>query len=430
MTLFQTEPLKDYEVLIVGFSGGLDSTVLLHFLSSQPLLRTKIRAIHINHGLSRHADSWQKHCESLCDVWGIPLSVYSVKVEPKNVEEEARLRRYAIFSSHLPEKGCLLLGHHQDDVAETLLLHLMRGSGLKGLCSIPKKRPFSRGVLFRPLFDQSRAAIEAYAKQHALQWVEDESNQNRDFSRNYLRHEVLPLLEQRWPKAKQKMVQSTYYLQEAQSNLEALAEIDCPALREPSTILSYEHLMHLDASRLINIIRTWLHRLSASMPSAQICRRILTEVMGAPPEKAPLVVFGKYQIRRYNSCLYLVSSLRPRASSIALSWSHFPEPLRLSSQEILIASPASTGIYVPPGSTVEVRYRCGGETLRIKQHTHLLKKLFQEHRVAPWLRSEIPLVHVNNELVCAVDFLTRDPYDNASPPYIYHVERRLQDEIV
>lgn len=415
-------------MLLVGFSGGLDSTVLLHLISNTPALHGKIRAVHINHGLSQYADAWQRHCEDICQAWNVSLSVHQVQVEPVNIEEDARLKRYAVFASELPSQGCLLLGHHQDDVAETLFLNLMRGSGLKGVGGIPERVIFARGTLFRPLLSCPRSEIQAYATQHALHWVEDESNDNRHFSRNYIRHEVLPTLQQRWPKANEKIAECARHLQEAQYNLYALAEIDCPLLREPTLSLPYEALLHLNEARLMNVIMTWLHRLGVQMPNAITCRRIINEIIYAAPDKTPVVAWGEYKVRRYESCLYL--SCGPDEQKSPKLWRNFPEPLRLNSREVLVAYPASSGFYAPPGAVVEVRYRLGGETLKRHQSTHLLKKLFQEHRVLPWLRGNIPLVYVNDELVCAVDFLMRDPYDDATPPHIYQIERRYQDETI
>ncbi len=415
-------------MLLVGFSGGLDSTVLLHLISSTPALYGKVRAVHVNHGLSQYAEAWQTHCEDVCQAWDVPLSVHQVQVERANIEEDARLKRYAVFASELCAKGCLLLGHHQDDVAETLFLNLTRGSGLKGISSIPERATFARGSLFRPLLSCSRAEIQAYAKQHDLHWIEDESNENRHFSRNYIRHEVLPTLQQRWPKANQKIAECARHLQEAQHNLYALAEIDCPTLREPASSLPYKDLLHLNEGRLMNIIMTWLHRLDVQMPSAITCRRIINEMMYAASDKTPIVAWGEHKVRRYDGCLYLSRGVDEQKSPKL--WRNFPEPLRIDSRQILVAYPASSGFYAPPGAIVEVRYRVGGETLKRHQSTHLLKKLFQEHRVLPWLRSDIPLVYVNDELVCAVDFLMRDPYDDASSSYIYQIERRYQDEAV
>lgn len=414
----------------MGFSGGLDSTVLLHLLMKNPQLRHKTHAIHINHGLSPNATLWQTHCQKICDSWEIPLTIRSVKVNPNNIEEDARLKRYEMFAAALPQQGCLLLGHHQDDVAETVFLNLMRGSGVKGLGRIRESYPFGQGVLLRPLLPFSKDSIKTYAIAHGLHWIEDESNENRYFSRNYLRHEVLPILHQRWPKANQKLVECAHHLQHAQDNLCDLAELDCPSLANPSFMLDYSGLLHLEERRLINVILTWFYRLHVQTPNTATVERIVREVMHGKIDSVPIVEWGAYCIRRYQKTLYFSFSEKKETLPTNLIWSCFPEALSLNSRESLVARRAKVGIYVPENALVEIRYRVGGETLRRHQQTQLLKKLFQIHHVPPWQRAHIPLVYVNHELVCVVDFWVRDPYHDADHSCIYEIQRRSRHDSV
>ena len=190
------QSLANYNTLFVGFSGGLDSTVLMHCMASHPALVAKLRAVHVHHGLSVNATAWQAHCQQFCDALGIQLMVLKVTCNNRaNIEESAREARYAAFSSLLSDNDCLLLAHHCDDQAETLLLQLLRGAGIDGLAAMPSVNNLSKGQLVRPFLQHSRQRLEAYAHQHRLAWINDESNQNSDFSRNYLRNEIMPLLQ-------------------------------------------------------------------------------------------------------------------------------------------------------------------------------------------------------------------------------------------
>ena len=185
-----------YQKLVVGFSGGLDSTVLLHHLASQPELIGKLQAVHVHHGLSEHASDWQTHCQRFCDTVNVPLIVRQVTIARRgNIEEGARIARYQVFSSLLNEHELLLLAHHCDDQAETLLLQLLRGAGVDGLAAMASIKHFAKAAIARPFLQHSRKIIEAYAKEHRLTWVDDESNQDSAFSRNYLRHHIIPLLQ-------------------------------------------------------------------------------------------------------------------------------------------------------------------------------------------------------------------------------------------
>ncbi len=428
--MFDVASLTKYQTLLVGFSGGLDSTVLLHTLIQSPELRAKTIAVHIHHNLSSNADFWQAHCQRICEDWGVSFRAFHVQIGSSNIEQEARLKRYQIFSELLTAEGCLLLGHHQDDIAETLLLHLMRGSGVKGLGGIRAEYPFANGFLYRPLLDFSRIDIQAYAAVHELSWIEDESNQNRYFSRNYIRHEVLPRLRHRWPNACQKLAECAEHVQEAQDNLFDLAELDCPALANPLYVLDYTHLLGLSERRLVNVILTWFYRLHVPMPNTSTLKRIISEVVRAKSDAVPIVEWGEYLLRRYQNKLYLLFQKEQSQSLENLNWSSFPAPLFLNEREYLLAIPAKTGIFIPPHAQVEIRYRSGGETLRRHQQTQLLKKLFQAHAVPPWLRQSIPLVYVNGELVCVVDFWDRDPYDGANLSYLYQIQRRSRNDDV
>ena len=264
--LLQTlAPWRNAPAWHIAFSGGLDSTVLLHLLANTEHLPPH-KAIHIHHGLQAAADAWPSHCQSICDRLGVPLHVMHVQVQPgASLERAAREARYQAFAEVVGAGEVLLTGQHRDDQAETLLFRLLRGAGVRGLAAIPMHRPLANGHLVRPLLDASRAELEAYAHEHQLTWIEDPSNADPRFSRNYLRHRVFPLLTERWPQAVSSLARTAEHLSEAQGLLDELAQMDLHAADQSSPFpwlplpsLALAPLRELSDARQRNVLRHWL----------------------------------------------------------------------------------------------------------------------------------------------------------------------------
>ncbi|MCK5647371.1 MAG: tRNA lysidine(34) synthetase TilS, partial [Gammaproteobacteria bacterium] len=221
------------EKYLIAYSGGVDSHVLLHLCSQLKNSPTgfdqSFSAVYIDHGLSPHAKKWGRHCQHICFELDIPLTIIEVDASQKkgqSPEASARTARYQAFSQLLDNKECLLTAQHLDDQAETLLLQLLRGSGTKGLSAMPRNKPFAKGFLCRPILDYKKQDILEYARRHRLEWIEDESNLEQRFDRNYLRHTVLPLLEKRWPAMKENFAKSAEVLAESQLLLDKIADSD------------------------------------------------------------------------------------------------------------------------------------------------------------------------------------------------------------
>src|SRR4051812_23732668 len=213
----------------VGFSGGLDSTVLLRALAEiQTEAGISVRAIHVNHGLHPDAALWTSHCATVCTRLGISFDTFTVSVEPvgDGIEAAARQARYSVLKSEVRSGEVLLTAHHADDQLETLLLALARGSGVRGLASMPAIQTFGQGLHARPLLDVSRESLRAWAATQCVEWIEDASNQNQSFDRNYLRLVVVPTLRNRWPSIAHAGSRSARHLGEATSLLDELAEQD------------------------------------------------------------------------------------------------------------------------------------------------------------------------------------------------------------
>ncbi|WP_133137403.1 tRNA lysidine(34) synthetase TilS [Legionella rowbothamii] len=415
--------LNQFEKLVIGFSGGLDSTVLLHALASHSFLYPKLLAVHINHGISSNALSWQQHCEQFCGNLGINFISETVQFDRSaNIEEGARVARYAVFSALLTEKDCLVLGHHQDDQAETVLLQLLRGAGVDGLAAMAELGVLGKAAIARPFLNTSRVQLEEYAEYQQLSWIDDESNQDISYSRNYLRQKILPLLTDKWPGAGGNIARTALHCQQAKSNLDALALQDCPELSSASDSLCITPLLQLDFARSVNVLRTWLKKRQIQAPSTALLHRMIDELIFARIDAIPQINWDGVVVRRYHQYLYLDKKDTPCLPNYS-EWVEFPSPLMLGIDGFcVIAEPAKQGLVVPPKAKISIRFRQGGETFFLHGQTKQLKKLFQEWNVPPWQRERTPLLYINDELAAVVNYAISDSFFNRNVPVAWSLK--------
>lgn len=399
---------------LVAYSGGLDSHVLLHALHR---LGINLAAVHVHHGLSPNADLWSEHCVAACNTLQVPCQVVRVHVsaDGSGREAAARAARYAALEQALGEGEMLLTAHHQDDQAETLLLMLLRGTGVAGLAGMPAARLFGRGLLARPLLGLPRSALRHYAEQHHLSWVDDESNFDTSLDRNYLRHHVLPLLRERWPAANCTLARAAAHLAEAGALLAELAETDLAGAcgSRPAT-LSITALCRLNAPRRRNLLRHWLRSRGLPLPDTVHLHRIEQEVLPARPDAEPRVDWNGVEVRRYQDDLYAIPPLSP-LPEVELTWD-MAQPLSLPDGRVLtVSAAAATGLSAArcADARVTVRFRAGGERCAPagRGHTHELKKLFQEAGVPPWERARVPLLYVDGMLALVVGYWICETFD-------------------
>ena len=408
------ETLPNSERFLIACSGGMDSTVLLHLMAS--LSRGAgygIRAVHVNHNIQPESRSWAGHCREVCRALGVGLEALEIDAsEPgkESPESWARNKRYAAIESVLTEGEVLLTAHHRDDQLETFLLRLLRGSGVLGLASMRAVRRFGSGLHARPLLDYSRAQLLDYAERHGLGWVEDPSNADIRPDRNYLRHEVIPAIRNRWPSAALPVGRAIEALTETQELLDDLARQDlliCST--EDPAMLQVERVKRLPAPRQKNMLRYWRRVLDLPPPDSRRLSHILTDVIGARPDSMAQVSWKGAELRRYGQYIHLGAPLEEFDSSVARVWD-FPEPCRLDYGELTAVEGRGNGLkqQACAGARVEVRYRAGGERIRLpgRTCTHKLKKLFQEAGTPPWLRARIPLIYVNDRLAMVAGFWT------------------------
>ncbi|UTW46187.1 tRNA lysidine(34) synthetase TilS [bacterium SCSIO 12696] len=399
--------LQNAERVYVGYSGGLDSQTLLHAVVAV-LGAEKVTALHINHQISANADAWQAHCAEQCRQLGVQLQAFRVNLDSnENTELAARNARYQVFESALRTNELLLLAHHADDQAETVLYRLMRGAGPRGLAGIPRSRPLGKGQLLRPLLDISRQDIQRYAQSHNLNWVEDESNQQLDYDRNYLRHQVLPALETRWPDATKRLGQVSTLCHDTDQLNQRLAAIDLDVaeVRRERFGVSIQQsvLANMDIARRHNLIRYWCEQSGYSLPAKTRLESIHSNLLDAQQDASPIIDFGDCQLHRYNQRIYLLPPLpAPPAIGTEINWDG-NQPLHIEGCGKLFAAK-------PFAKPVIVRFRQGGERCQPqgRNSSQTLKKLLQEYHLEPWLRQRVPLIYntTGQEIIAVAGLFT------------------------
>jgi len=394
---------------VVAFSGGLDSTVLAHALANLrnhdgDYAEVPVLAIHIDHGLQKESADWGARCREVAAEFEIDFQLLVVNVQlesGKGPEASARDARYSALHAELRHGDWLLSAHHREDQAETLLLNLIRGSGPAGVAGIGSLRRFGPGWLARPLLNTDRADLQQYALDENLRWIDDPSNTNRRFDRNFLRHEVLPRLKSRWPDIAARLQRSAGHAGEASQLLVELAEIDIEALGGDTARLPIDAMSALSAPRQRNVIRYAIRDRGLSTPTALQIERIMKEVILARVDAQPLVSWPGGSVRRYRNGLYLLpQSLADQIEIRELEGSQ----LELGSGLGVLSfeSGADVGLseaLLEAGLTIKPRV--GGERFSPygQAHTRELKKLLQQEGVVPWMRDRLPLIYSGDRLV-------------------------------
>ena len=393
----------------------MDSVVLLHVLHRIARQYSwKLSALHVHHGISPNAERWARFCAGFCSSLDIPLQVERVDIAPlrgKGIEAAARQLRHEALARRPVE--FIALAHHQDDQAETLLLQILRGAGAKGAAAMPLvKMRKDAPALLRPLLEVSRAELFAYAQRNGLQWVEDESNADDSYPRNFLRHRIMPLLEQRFPACGATLARSARHFAEAGSLLDELAREDGQGSMEGGT-LAVEALRSLSHARAGNLLRFWLHRAGAPMPHALQLDEMIEQLCHARADASVCISWGGWQLRRYQGEAYILPDLGELDKRLVLSWHHEDElywpalQSRLCFEKVDGLAAAGKphlgiGLHKLQRAPVTLRLRSGKEFLRPHPAAakRSLKNLLQQHHIPPWQRERLPLLYCGEELVC------------------------------
>lgn len=394
--------------LVLGLSGGIDSVCLLHALRHPQFSHYELSCVHVHHGLSPHADAWADFCAALCTTAGLALSVYRVDIDrddPAGIEGAARAARQQVFARL--DADSVLTAHHQNDQAETLLLQLLRGAGPKGLAAMPEWQPAAAGgpAQLRPWLAISRAQIEHYANAHALRWIEDESNDDTAYSRNYVRHELLPALARRFPSAVATLARSAALQAEASVLLHDVAQHDAQSCVVGER-LDCACLATLSLPRARNVLRWFIEQHGLCMPSERRLSEGLRQLLHAARDTQVAVTMQPgIELRRYRQGAYLVP-VRACAAQARVGW--HGEPMLSLAQagcDIRFAAGQGAGLSLAKlkAAQVELGVRQGGERMRLKKNGvhRSLKNLLQDTGLPPWQRTCLPLLWCGGQLVWA-----------------------------
>ncbi len=405
--LQKIQELSSSKNILIAYSGGLDSHVLLHLITQlSSLAAYTVRAVHIHHGLQQQADAWVSHCQQVCDNLNISLQIEYLNLtitKGESLEEVARTARYGAFKNLLQKDELLLTAHHQDDQAETLLLQLFRGAGVQGLAGMPRITEFASGQHARPLLNESLQTLKKYANQYQLDYIEDPSNKNNVFDRNYLRNEIIPELKKRWPSIGKTISRSVAIQAETKHLLDEFAEKDLKLVlvdtEQGVDKLSIPKLQGLSVPRQKLVIRYWISTNGFKPPSETKLNHIFSNIIDASEDAQPLLEWAGVELRRYQGCLYIMSPLAEHDSKQVFVWENPQQAFVISSLNIKI--PAIMNSPDEFKEPITIRFRKGGEKITDSKRTISisLKNYLNEVGIPPWLRSRIPLIYKGNTLI-------------------------------
>ncbi len=410
----------DITTVSVACSGGVDSMVLLHLMDR--ICRGSnhsLTALHVNHGIDPNSNLWEEHCRIFCQTLGIDFRSTRLdlsKCYTKVNENKTRQLRYGWLAQQLSENAVLLTAHHQDDQAETLLLNLMRGSGVRGLAGMRTFRRLGNGYLLRPLLKYSRNSILHYAKCHQLSYIEDSSNLDVEIRRNFLRHITLPSLTKHWPSGNQIISRAANILSDARDLLDQLAQIDLETCQVQGVNffctgkqISAASIAALPKARQINLIRFWIRTNSIPEPNQKVIKQILGGLKNGS-QTFGFVQWSKYRVYLYQQILYLSMIPKVAEHSESIQW-NLKDSVEIPTMgmQLTVRESAENAICREKlNGEISIRFRRGGERIILpnRNHSSSLKKLFQQHLIPPWERNQLPLIYCNEEMVAVVPWLT------------------------
>jgi tRNA(Ile)-lysidine synthase len=415
--------------LYVGYSGGVDSHVLLHLCAALPQFKDKITAVYVHHGLQVEADMWAAHCGQTANALGLGFRLLRVHAHPQtgeSPEAAARNARYGALKALLAKDDALLIAQHREDQLETVLLQLFRGGGLRGLAGMPEAMAFGAGVLLRPLLAVAKQAIDHYARQHALVWVEDPSNQSTDYDRNFLRNDIVPLLKTRWPALDKTVARSALHCAEAGQIIADVAQSVAAGVVDTDNHLTISALLAFSAVEQKLIVRHWFGRLGLPMPSAGFMDELFKTVIYARASANPQLHKGGCCIRRYQDKLYGYKGRPAVKKPESLVWRHPENEILLPDGSLLQRHPARSGIPIVlwQAAKVTIRFRAGGEKIALPNRTgsHSLKNLFQEAAIPPWQRDWVPLLYFDGRLVAVADLWLSSELQSSAGVLCYRLQ--------
>lgn len=363
----------DFDNYVIAYSGGVDSQVLLHAFSK--IVPEKVIAFHVNHGISDNAKTWQDFCSTTAQSLSVAFKFEKFNLlGESNLEDKARKARYGAFESVMNDRTVLVTGHHMDDQVETFMLNLMRGAGLDGLSSMPEIKTFGKGFHGRPFLSIGKEELTEYAVSEGLQWVEDESNKDSVYDRNFIRNEVVPLLKTRWKNASASICNSVEHIQNAKQYIDNNVKM----FDTESDTISIQALQEVNDYEQVQIVRKWVANHIGQSASQNMLNTIFNEIIPARDDAKMKWEQKNYFITRYNGELHFVKKEK---------------------KDYDIARILTDAGFDIPVNEVVVKNRVNGATIKQGNIHKEVKKLFSELKVPTWLREDMPFIYHNDELI-------------------------------
>ncbi len=390
---FELTDLPTAQNYFIAYSGGMDSTALLHVLSHEPSLKGRITAIHVNHNINPASNQWTQHCQLICDQLNILLITESVNLKDHS-EAACRQARQAVFKQHLKPGDCLMTAHHLNDQVETILFRLFRGTGIGGMTGISRSNQFDHYVIYRPLLSCRQSQIKDYVEHHQLSYVEDSSNQNNDYSRNYIRNIIIPALEAYEARVLQNVELTANNIANSHQLLKQLIGNHNP--------LNY--LQYTDVDMLSTALYHWLNNLNVPTPSHKRLNQFSHDCLTAAADKNPQLLLDDKLLIRWNNQIYGLHIMPALASEdIEINLTHTSRSIILPDNGQLVFK-SSKPIHI----SALIKYQQSHERIQLDhngQHKKL-KKLFQQHGIPPWERQSIPYLYIDNQLMAVGSDIT------------------------
>ena len=377
VNLNHKDPFLADKKIVVALSGGIDSVVLLHYLNNH--YPNQVRVIHCNHHISDLSNEWQDFSKKLCEKLNLNINILDLDIpQSNNLEEAARVKRYESLKASINKDEVICTAHHQNDQAETLLIQLIRGSGSRGLSAMPKLKTFGDGLLYRPFIDIKQSEIKDYAIENHLDWVEDDSNNDEKFTRNFLRHNILPQLEKLYPHVHKNIARASKHQSELSKISDDLAILDIESqglLR--NNRLQSDLLKKMEEYRLKNVLRYHLSQLNFRSPSEKVLEQMI-QLVRAKEDSVPVVSWSHYEVRRYQDELYFLDLKQSEERESCPFYEEFSSHPKFS-----------------------IGYREDGLRVKFpgKEHSQSLKKVLQEKQIPTWERDQLRMYYVDGNLV-------------------------------
>jgi tRNA(Ile)-lysidine synthase len=395
----------------IGFSGGADSHALLAIAAELKHAGhiKNLQAIHINHSINENSDHWAKHCKDIAHSLNIPCQIVTIKLNSfANLEHNARVARYEAFEKLVHDNEALLLAHHLDDHIETILMRLFKGTGSTGICGIKDVTTINNIKVIRPLLDQPKEALLAFAKKYNLQYITDPSNKDCDLDRNHIRHNIIPNIKTKWPNAAQNIARSISHIQTQEQYISTYCAINLQKISHENK-LSILALKKHTAVEQNMLLRAWIIKYHTYAPSSQTLRQIFKELINARIDRNPIININNIQLRRFKHNIYLLPHSKQDSHISDIDWPGDKKNIYIPSINKTLQR---NGTHMLSEENFTIKFRKGGEKISGYRNkpSKTLKKFMYEYEVPPWERNNIPLIYYKEELICIVELFLAEKY--------------------